>query len=272
MNYARLHTSRVTVSHVIDAFKTARGKMIKGENPDQSQLSSTSQARNLDSAERFWGTPDQIAKYCYRTTPPGSLPVFRYSKRPGEPPDGVVAAVAAIAALFVTWGSLGAGILVAYLTPTKGLGCFSGSILIYGLLSMLSFFLFWWTGELSWSYCHYYENGTKNTISTRFLGALAVLTRLCAKFIAVLSAIWEITTTILAYSNIWGNCWCDTVYVTRRNTAYTTIFIDDSGISDVSRHIWYGGLFMSLIVCGAALIFFSISRESRSDSRQVAEE
>jgi len=268
MNYARLHTSRVTASYIIDAFKSAREKMIRSKNPNGREA----HGPNLETLNRFWGTRDEIARYCDRNVHPGSLAVFKDSKRPNEPPDWAIAVLAAIVALCVTWGSLGAGILVAYLTPTKGLGCFSGSILLYGVLDTVSFFLFWGAGELSWSYCHYHENKRKISIIIKFKGALAVCTRLCAKFISILAAIWEVTSTILAYSNIWGNCWCDTVYFSRRDTAYTAIFIDTSMISDESRHFWYGGLFLSLILCAAAAIFFSISRESRSDSRQVPEE
>jgi hypothetical protein len=266
MNYGRLHTSRVTASHIIDTFKVARRNMINRQSPKQSPLD---QAQDLEAADRFWGTRDQVAKFCGQNIQPGALSVFKDSKRPGKPPASVVSIGAAIFALLVTWGSLGAGILVAYLTPTKGLGCFSGSILIYGLLSTVSFLLFWWTGRLSWSYCNQVENRTRNSVCKRFGGVLAILTRLCAKFIAFLNAIWEITWTLLAYSNIFGNCWCDTVYFDRGDTAYTTIFIGTSAISDVSRHIWYGGLFLSLIMCLVAFIFFSVSRESRSDRRQL---
>jgi len=258
MNYARLRTARVTASYVIDAFKAAREKMMKGQNPN----GKVAEITNLDIPNRFWGNREEIARYCDMNVQPGSLPVFSSSKRPNEPPDGVIAALAVAVALCVTWGSLGAGILVAYLTPTKGLGCYSGSILVYGVLDMLSFFLFWWSGELSWSYCLGYENRKKISMAVRSKGALAVLTCQCAKLIAILSAIWEITSTILSYSNVWGNCWCDTVYFSRRDTAYTAIFISTAQISDESRHFWYGGAIFELdFVRGYCHIFFNITRE-----------
>jgi hypothetical protein len=117
MNYGRLHTSRVTASHIIDTFKDARRNMINRQSPRQSPLD---QSQDLEAADRFWGTRDQVAKFCGQNIQPGALSVFKDSKRPGKPPASVVSIGAAIFALLVTWGSLGAGILVAYLKVEIG--------------------------------------------------------------------------------------------------------------------------------------------------------
>ena len=281
MNYGRLHTSRVTAMYVIDAFKAAIENLKSGLNPDNttSPMSTPEEILALEDDRRFWGTRAQVAEYCGLNLQPGSLPIFRESSQPGKLPPSVAAFIAALIALLVIWGALGAGILIAYQTPTTGLGCYSGSILIYGMLSTLSFVLFLWTSQLSSVYCRRLEQNPikpRNTPVLKRLGmfslrALTVLTRLAAKSIAVISALWEITLTILAYSNIFSNCWCDTVYFSRGITAYTTIFIDTNNISDYSRHIWFGGLFLSLLCCTFIAIFFTVSREKEDDTDQTTD-
>jgi len=47
----------------------------------------------------------------------------------------------AFAALFLVWIEIGMAIMLAYNTPTIGLGCWSGSFLLYGLLSTVSWFI-----------------------------------------------------------------------------------------------------------------------------------
>jgi hypothetical protein len=46
--------------------------------------------------------------------------------------------VACLAAIFLQWGTAGASVLISYKTPSVGLGCRSGSFLLYGALSTLA--------------------------------------------------------------------------------------------------------------------------------------
>lgn len=51
--------------------------------------------------------------------------------------------VIALLSLCIVWLALGMAILLAFNTPTKGLGCWSGSFLLYGALSTLT-----WVNQL----------------------------------------------------------------------------------------------------------------------------
>jgi hypothetical protein len=279
MNHARIHTSRTAARHIIDAFRAAKRKIEEGEAP----VSARAQ-RDVQDPERYWGTRNDISQFCDCELT--ALPVFKDLRRKGEagePPLSLVAFGVALWAQVVTWGALGAGIFIAYQTPTVGLGCYSGSILIYGIASSASFFLFLFTSSLSWSYMNNLEdierkdNWLKRTLKSyglycpsgphrkrigRWLHrGLCVTTRIGGKTIAICSAFWEILSTILTYSRVFGTCWCDTVFFSRRNTAYTTIFVDTSMISHVSRHVWMGGLFLTVILCLIAAILFSLKVE-----------
>ena len=50
-------------------------------------------------------------------------------------------ALSAALSLFLQWGTTGAAIIIAYLTPTQGLGCRSGGYLLYGVNATVSCFL-----------------------------------------------------------------------------------------------------------------------------------
>ena len=75
--------------------------------------------------------------------------IYAYPEWSEVPPEvwkGI--GISALLALFLQWGTTGAALMIAYLTPTKGLGCRSGAYLVYGtnatvawsLLAMSSFF------------------------------------------------------------------------------------------------------------------------------------
>ena len=63
----------------------------------------------------------------------------KWSQIPGDLWGGIV--LSFIVALCLQWGTTGGAILIAYLTPVKGLGCRSGGYLLYGTNATIVFFL-----------------------------------------------------------------------------------------------------------------------------------
>ena len=62
-----------------------------------------------------------------------------WSEIPGHIWFGLVLSI--VLSLFLQWGTTGAAIMIAYLTPTKGLGCRSGGYLVYGINATVSWIL-----------------------------------------------------------------------------------------------------------------------------------
>jgi hypothetical protein len=62
----------------------------------------------------------------------------------------------AIAASSFVWAAIGMALLLAYNTPTIGLGCWSGSFLLYGILSSFTFLLHLFNSrnKVIWWICH----------------------------------------------------------------------------------------------------------------------
>jgi hypothetical protein len=91
------------------------------------------------------GNAAQLAKYCGLDNPPcGTLPAyvpFKEMYRDESNRVGLRMLGAAFTAMLVQWGTTGAAIIIAYLTPVTGLGCRSGAYLLYGGLGTLGWAL-----------------------------------------------------------------------------------------------------------------------------------
>ncbi|KAF8218251.1 hypothetical protein K438DRAFT_21902 [Mycena galopus ATCC 62051] len=118
--------------------------------------------------------------------------------------------LAAITALSLTWGTVGAAIVVVFFTPTIGLGCRSGSYLIYGVLSTLV----WIMLVISSVLAHYstftvsVKGRYLHTRSTRIAGVLSIWLRRLGKILASLNAVWIILACLLQFGSFFDRC-CD---------------------------------------------------------------
>ncbi|KAJ6600521.1 hypothetical protein DFH09DRAFT_1128388, partial [Mycena vulgaris] len=109
---------------------------------------------------------------------------------------------AALVALFLQWGTTGAAVFVAYYTPAVGIGCRSGSYLIYGVAATLSWLLLF----------------DPHRRSVGLLGGLAVLTRFTGKAVAITNTGWLIASSVLEDIGTFQTCWCQTdAYQYHRN-------------------------------------------------------
>src|SRR3954447_9487012 len=93
-------------------------------------------------------------------------------------------------------------------TPVVGLGCFSGSYLLYGLSATGTWLLLVLSSWLSQSQCCSASPPTSHL-------NLAVITRRLGKLLAIISALWVIVFSGLQFSNVFNSCWCNSCAVTR---------------------------------------------------------
>lgn len=123
--------------------------------------------------------------------------------------------VAALFAVFVQWGTTGPGILIAYYTPTRGIGCRSGGYALYGGFATLVWILL--TASMFFSHAALlrYQREHRNTPAIDFrkhntrtwghsaLCGAAVLTRVLGKLIAALNAFWLVLSSLLEYTGVY---------------------------------------------------------------------
>jgi hypothetical protein len=194
--------------------------------------------------------------------------------------------------------------MMAYLTPTVGLGCRSGSYLIYGVAATISWALFISSSLLSHAVALRYqgiytgrspfprkdnrdiENAGIPLMTTEEFGLesdpvnlsvhqrtswhsilafLAVFTRLTGKLIAAVNSCWIVLSAIFEYTGVYNNCWCETDADVLGSRAWATIFLTPQALATVSRSYWVGGVIFSFGVCFFAYVGFYLGCKRSDD-------
>lgn len=142
-------------------------------------------------------------------------------------------------------------------TPVVGLGCLSGSYLLYGISATATWALLVFSSWLSQSQCSSAHPRT-------FYLYLAVLTRRLGKTLAVLSALWVIVFSSLQFSNIFNSCWCNSCAVTRGQgvKSYVILFAPNDVITNLAESAWVFGVLWSVITVFVALAFVGVGKGS----------
>jgi hypothetical protein len=165
--------------------------------------------------------------------------------------------MAALMALFLQWGTTGAAVFVAYRTPSVGIGCRSGSYLIYGIAATISWFILVLSHLLSHAAMQRLERNPDRKIAIRILGALAVGTRLLGKLIAICNAMWLVASSVMEDIGFFQTCWCQTDAYQYHMSGWTPVFKGQEDLRTVAQGTWFGGFIWSVVVCVIAGVFFS---------------
>ncbi|KAJ7702649.1 hypothetical protein B0H17DRAFT_1127599 [Mycena rosella] len=141
-------------------------------------------------------------------------------------------------ALLLTWGTIGAAILLEWNNPTRGLACISGSYLIYGLASALIWGMLMLSNRLiSRSLlCPPEKTPRWPSLSVKS----AIIMRRTAKTLACMNAVWIVLACGLQFAGLYGTCWCTSSALYLGSRAYTVMIWTDSDI-----HIFWTALWIS---------------------------
>lgn len=170
--------------------------------------------------------------------------------------------ISVVMAVFVQWGSTGAALTIAYLTEVTGLGCRSGSYVVYGTLGTVSFILlfassfFSHAAMLGYQKLHAFNAMTHEAgrtpaspaSSLTWYRIVAVLTRILGRILIVFNATWLILISFWELVGFFNNCWCDGVTLTKGNGAFIILFKDAAEMAPAAVPAWAGGVFLSLSV------------------------
>ncbi|KAF7368848.1 hypothetical protein MVEN_00210300 [Mycena venus] len=163
--------------------------------------------------------------------------------------------LAAMLALSLTWGTIGAAILVAFFVPTKGLACRSGSYLIYGATSTLVWILLVISSVLA----HYstftvdVKGNSMRTKSTRTAGVLSIILRRLGKVLAAMNSIWIVLACLLHFGNFFDRCWCNSSVLYLGSRAYNVIDLTPEDVAALNGP-WIGGV---ALASGCAIVFIA---------------
>jgi hypothetical protein len=191
--------------------------------------------------------------------------------------------IASFVAIFVQWGTTGPAIVIAFHTPTEGVGCRTAGYLLYGGLATLVWLLLQASMMFSHAVMLRYQRehrqapsmdfrrpsvssptlptstpqGYERTFSHSVLCGLAVITRLLGKTIAIANTIWLLLTALLQYTGVYDRCYC------RGNQTglgldrgWLVLFKTADELGDYTTSPWAGGVAMSIVVCVLSYLFF----------------
>ncbi|KAF8231001.1 hypothetical protein L208DRAFT_1437869 [Tricholoma matsutake] len=155
--------------------------------------------------------------------------------------------VASMLALSLQWGTSGSGILVAYFTPTTGLGCRSGTYILYGALSTIS----WMILVLSSFLSYYSTTASPRSTSALFARHLSIILRRLGKIIASVNAIWIVISCLFQFSNFYDRCYCNSCVLSKGASAFNVITLGPRDI-EVMKGAWIGG---ACLAAGCAITY-----------------
>jgi hypothetical protein len=167
-------------------------------------------------------------------------------------------------AVILQWGITGSAVVIAILTEVRGLGCRSGSYLIYGILATSAHILLLTSVFLSHHVMLICQGDPRTrrreprrrqsgvahndprSFHVKWIGRLAVFMRFCGKSLAVINAIWIILSSVFELIGFYNSCWCTSASLGMREKAWVVLFVNGDKLREEAQASWIGGLFMSL--------------------------
>ncbi|KAK0751300.1 hypothetical protein B0T18DRAFT_307083, partial [Schizothecium vesticola] len=247
-NYARMFTWRVTAQRLFSYFERAADNVQSHRDMLQAQIHEDQMNHGFQG-----GIPlNQLHNLQLDLQ---SLELSEYPTEDEVGPDLWFHLISAFfMAVFVQWGTAGAAIVIAYLTDAKGLGCRSGSYLLYGVLSTIAFGLFFLSAVASRGAVLRgpTPSNERRSLAFQLLRAAAVVARLGGRVVAVANAAWIVLSSLWELVGFFDNCWCEGTQLSWGDRAWVALFKNTIELKDYATASWAGGVFMTSFVMAAS--------------------
>ena len=239
-NYARVFTSAKFSNVTIEAFRAMieqirSRRAVDGANCQPGQ------------SIKVVGTTDQLSAYI--GSPNTSRPYSPWREIPGKTWQNII--IASLIAILVQWGTTGPSIMIAYLTPTIGLGCRSGSYLLYGGLATLVWVLMVMSSLQSHALMLRCQAGIK---PKGLLPILYVFTRVAGYILAASNAAWLVLSSIFELSGYFDGCFCNSDFLSLRHNGWILLFKKADDLAPYAEKTWVGGIAFGAVICFIATL------------------
>ena len=131
--------------------------------------------------------------------------------------------IASLLALWLQWGTTGAAIMVNYITPPVGFGCYSFSFLLYGILSTSSFLFFLASSIFAHMSRPVPGEAATPPRSRTFQNAGAVVCRWIGKGLGVISGVGILAACFFQVTGSLVNCFCTSTTFNRGRHVVTFV-------------------------------------------------
>ncbi|KAJ7148670.1 hypothetical protein C8R43DRAFT_1008370 [Mycena crocata] len=251
-NYARFLPWTLAVEDVYRAFREASQKS-EIHQPVDSRTTWERGDRNIRvrPGNRRGSLPQVVAYVA-----PLAFGILDTHRRKRWGPDVVSRfLIASLLALGLTWGTVGAAVMISYYTLVKGMACRSLAYLIYAMLST-----FVWMMLVASSVLAHYSTFTStfagrylHTKTTRIAGICSIALRRTGKILAAINSIWIVLMCLLQFSSFFNRCWCDSSVLALGKRAYNAIDLSPRDVAAL-KGPWIGGV---ALACGSATVFMA---------------
>ncbi|KIK58770.1 hypothetical protein GYMLUDRAFT_245854 [Collybiopsis luxurians FD-317 M1] len=247
-NYSRLFSWTVAVEEISGYFReaTRRSRLLK---PVAANTQWVTESRyTVIHEQNRCGTSSEVIDYC--TSVNGRLTQW------GSGVWGRII-IASLMALLLQWGTAGAAIFIIWQTPTRGLGCRSGSYIIYAVLSTIVWTLLLFSSILAhYSTLDFRSRDPQETDRhhprAKFAAMLSIFLRRLGKVLATANTAWILTACIFQFSAFFDRCYCDSSALgLGLAKAYNVIQFTPDDLSTM-KTVWIGGIFMAI---GSAILY-----------------
>jgi len=228
-NYARFLSWTQNVEAVVSAFHSASHWAKQHKPVDPRRPWKDGDKDHPIHPDNRRGSEEQVEKYCTPHTE-----VMRSHWGPNVLSRFLLAS---FVALSLQWGTTGAAIIILWYTPTVGLGCRSGSYLVYAAASTLV----WMLLVISSILTHYVSPRHSYPDQHRSLDhhfmfmdsiaeVLAIMLRRLGKLLAACNAAWIVLACLLQFSNFYSRCYCNSCATSLGRRAYTVVMTSASDV------------------------------------------
>ncbi|PVF92987.1 hypothetical protein CPB86DRAFT_716343 [Serendipita vermifera] len=164
---------------------------------------------------------------------------------------------AAVIAVVLNVATIGSAFWLDFLTPSVGLGCRSGGVLIYWMMSHIIWIVLTLSAWLSdlWSVHETKQYSIHQGPKRYALGTLAVVLRLFGKALATLNSAWIVIHCLFEFTQFYTRCWCQT---NRMTSAW--LFLDEARIRNLDnvRERWLGLALLTGTICAGYISFIGL--------------
>ncbi|KAF5487012.1 hypothetical protein CGCS363_v013483 [Colletotrichum siamense] len=182
-------------------------------------------------------------------------------------------AVSTLMGVLIQWGTTMLAFILAFETVVKGLGCRSGSYLIYGVLSTAACIFLLISAALSHVTMREYErkrlaepqreNGRENKIGpgAHISGAFAVFFRLLGWFLLVANTIWLLLISIWELIGFFDSCYCASTELSKKEAGWILLFKGTDALKEDAQAAWGVGIGLGFVLIFVAIaVFYLASR------------
>lgn len=164
---------------------------------------------------------------------------------------------------------------MGYQTLPAGLGCKSGSYLLYGIGATTAWICL--VGSALLSHVVQFHRERQRYMATfrmRALSSLAIITLAVGKFVAVLNCAWLVLSTLFELGGLYNTCYCRSSALGLGDKAWVILWQRDTVQTIDSDTWWTAGVSIATLVCIGSMIIFvllSLPRLSRGWLRRFEE-